>query len=290
MAVEDLKIPATDGLALAATRFAPAAETANGTRVVIASAVGVRRGFYGRFARWLAEQGFEVLTFDYRGIGDSRRGSLRRFHATARDWGEKDLTGVLAWAAANRPGARLVMVGHSIGGQLVGLSPECGRIAAFLAVAAQSGWWGHWPVPSRYALAFLWRVLMPGVAAALGYFPGRRLGLGENLPGGVAREWAWWGRHVEYPVDERGSPLRPFYDRFHGPLLACSFADDGYAPRAAVDALAALYVNARVRRRHLVPREAGMERLGHYGFFREGARDTLWPWAARWLLDPSTPD
>lgn len=290
MADEELQIPATDGFALAATRFTPAAGTANGTRVVIASAVGVRRGFYGRFARWLAGQGFEAVTFDYRGMGGSRHGSLRGFHATARDWGEKDLSGVLAWASAEPAGGRLAVVGHSIGGQLVGLSPACVRIDAFLAVAAQSGWWGHWPVRSRYALAFLWRVLMPGVSTALGYFPGRRLGLGEDLPGGVAREWAWWGRHPAYPVDERGSPLRPFYDRFHGPLLACSFADDGYAPRPAVDALAALYVNARLRRRHVLPREVGMKRVGHYGFFREGARETLWPWAARWLLDPSAPE
>jgi len=32
-----------------------------------------------------------------------------------------------------------------------------------------------------------------------------------------------------------------------------------------------------------MPRELGAERIGHFGFFREQFRDTLWRDAADWL-------
>ena len=51
-----------------------------------------------------------------------------------------------------------------------------------------------------------------------------------------------------------------------------------------MDALAALFANASpVERFHLVPRDLGVARLGHWAFFREGFRDRLWPEAARFV-------
>jgi hypothetical protein len=42
----------------------------------------------------------------------------------------------------------------------------------------------------------------PGFASTLGYAPMRALGMGENLPAGVARQWARWGRHPEHLFSE----------------------------------------------------------------------------------------
>lgn len=49
-------------------------------------------------------------------------------------------------------------------------------------------------------------------------------------------------------------------------MLAFGFDDDVYGPRAAIDALLALYVNARIERRQL-GRDRGP--IGHFGFFRK---------------------
>jgi predicted alpha/beta hydrolase len=124
---------------------------------------------------------------------------------------------------------------------------------------------------------------MPASAALLGYFPARRLGIGEDLPGGVAREWARWCRSPHYMIDDAGAPLRPYFDRFSGPLLALSVADDRLAPREAVLALNALYTRASMRHEQLDPRALGVTSLGHFGFFRERARAALWEPAAAWL-------
>jgi predicted alpha/beta hydrolase len=65
---------AADGTELAVTRF-PAEGNAWGT-LLVAGAMGVHQDFYEPLARFMAESGLHVLTFDYRGMGASREGSL----------------------------------------------------------------------------------------------------------------------------------------------------------------------------------------------------------------------
>jgi len=82
----ELQIPAGDGRLLGATIFAPAEPSGQEHPVtVLASATGVKRGFYDAYALFLAEAGLHVITFDYRGIGGSRSGALGSFRATARE-------------------------------------------------------------------------------------------------------------------------------------------------------------------------------------------------------------
>lgn len=286
MPVVALTIPAADDVPLAATLYEPEASAA-GPVVLVNSATGVKRTFYDAFARHLAAEGLPVLTYDYRGIGGSRPERLRGFPARVRDWGELDLSGAIAWLVRQLPDRPIVAIGHSLGGQIVGLAPNTDRLSAMLTVGAQSGWWRHWPAPRRYLLACLWYVAMPASAALLGYFPAQRLALGEDLPGGVAREWARWCRSPQYMVDDAGAPLRPYFDRFSGPLLALSFTDDRLAPPPAVSALVELYSSAALRRQHLDPRSLGLSSLGHFGFFRERARTALWEPTVAWLREPA---
>ena len=124
--------------------------------LLIASAMGVKRRYYDAFAQYLAARGISVVTFDYRGIGESRPASLRGFDATMLDWGH-----------------------------------------------------------------YLFRDVDPAL-----------------------------------------------YTRLTAPVLSYSLRDDKYAPKRAVDALAARYPN--VTRVHLAERG-----LGHFDFFRKG-REPLW--------------
>lgn len=69
MAAEDIYINCSDGIQLAGTLFAP--EKTPECAVVIASAMGVPKKFYGPFAAFLSDNGIAALTFDYRGVGGS---------------------------------------------------------------------------------------------------------------------------------------------------------------------------------------------------------------------------
>lgn len=272
---EAVRIPAADGFALAGTVFTVREGLAG--VVLVAPATGVRRTLYRHFADHLASRGLAAITWDWRGTGDSRPESLRGFHATMRHWAERDLAGVIAWARDRFAGAPLLALGHSFGGQAMGLASNAHLLRALVTVGAQSGWWGHWPLPRRWAYALLWHVAVPAATSAAGYFPARRLGLGEDLPAGVAREWAEWCRSPQYLGDWSG------HRRFAAPILAWSFTDDPFAPPKAVAALHAQYVAAPLLHRAVAPWEVGASRIGHFGFFRPGV-PALWRETSDWLL------
>ncbi|WP_224248348.1 alpha/beta hydrolase family protein [Hyalangium gracile] len=284
---EKLTIPATDGFRLAATLYSPDGEAARPV-VLINPATGVKRTLYEKFARFLAGRGMHVLTYDYRGIGGSRTEPLRSLDATMVDWGARDLAGAVDWLVEQFPDCPLLAVGHSSGGQLLGMTDRIQHVSALLAVGAQSGYWRHWEGPRRYQLALLWYAAMPAATRLLGYFPAKRLGMGEDLPGGVAREWARWCRNPNYISDERGGPLRPYFHDFTGPLRAYSFSDDRFAPRAAVEALLGFYTRARKEHLHLAPADLDVDAIDHFRWLKESFRASLWEDMASWLEQQAT--
>jgi len=77
--------------------------------------------------------------------------------------------------------------------------------------------------------------------------------------------------------------LAALHARVRAPVRAYAISDDPFAPLAAVAALRALYPNARWETRELAPRELGVKSIGHFGFFRERFRDSLWRESADWL-------
>ena len=273
---EPFEIQARDGHRLGATLFRPAA--GNGRALQINAAAGVKQEYYGKFAAYLAERGFTVLTFDYRGIG--RSGSFRLKNVRLRDWAELDAAAALEFLGKNFP-AKLMAVGHSFGGQSFALVPGAERLAAALAVGSQSGYWRHWRGAPRAGMWLLTHALLPGISRLFGYFPAAALGRGENIPAGVAIEWASWCRNPDYLVGALGANEQ--YARFSAPLRVYWMADDLHAPLAAAQALLRLYPRAPSELKRVAPREVGAERIGHFGFFREQFRDTLWRDAADWL-------
>jgi predicted alpha/beta hydrolase len=274
----EITLRTADGHSLAASAWEPEREPPGA--VLITSATGVKRGFYAPFASFLAERGLLVLSFDYRGVGGSRPRSLAMYDARMRDWGQQDAEAALQWLLARTP--HVALVGHSFGGQALGLMPGAPRLRAALLVAAQSGYWRHWRGVHRLGLWALWHVLIPGLCTACGYFPGRVLGSAQDLPSGVAREWARWGRFPGHVADDEGGALAAGFAGLTLPIRAYSFADDNFAPAAAVDGLLRLYAAAAREHVHLDPRDLGRP-IGHWGFFREKSREPLWLDAAGWL-------
>ena len=272
-----MELTARDGYRLGATLFRPAAS--NGRAVMVMAATGVPQEYYGKFAAYLAERGFTVLTFDYRGIGRSLHGSLRSVRAGMRDWALLDAAAAFDFIDQSK--LKLLVVGHSFGGQAFGLLPRPERIAGALTVGSQSGYWRNWPLLGR---AWMWpatHIGLPLVPRLLGYFPGSRLGFGEDLPKEVTIEWARWCRHPKYLVGALG--VEREYARFSAPIRLYAISDDRFAPPRAVEALAVLYSNSKPEIRKVDPIDVNSDSIGHFGFFRERFRDSLWREARDWL-------
>ena len=90
--IEKIRIPCADDLELAGT-FYPAEEVK--AAVMVAPATGIKRGFYHNFASHLAENGYPVITFENRGIGESKNGSINKVNASLVNWGRLDMTAAL---------------------------------------------------------------------------------------------------------------------------------------------------------------------------------------------------
>lgn len=269
------------GHALAASVFEqPGSDTA----VVVNAATGVPRQFYKNFADYLRAHGWIAVSYDYRGIGESAPARLRGLDVCMRDWALIDMPAVIDWLSCEFGPRRIFAVGHSFGGQGIGMLERPGAITAMVGVSAQSGYWGVQGGAERYRAWFAVTVMIPVLTRVFGYFPWSTFAAGEDLPKGVALEWARWCRNQYYLLGDETLPLDR-YDRFDAPILAYSIEDDDWGTARAVDDMMRAYRN--VTRRHLVPADYGLPGIGHMGFFRRGS-EAIWDEAIAWLEDVST--
>ncbi len=257
--------------------------------VVLNAATGVRARYYHYFARFLAEHGFNILTYDYRGIGLSRPGRLRGCGFRWRDWGERDFEAALDFAEKLGDGP-VAVVGHSIGGFLPGFAANARRIDRMLTVGAQYAYWRDYAARERLRLFLKWRLVMPALTAVFGYFPGERLGWLEDLPAGVANEWSFRREHMErsYPARERQAILKSFA-AVTAPILAITASDDEFATVAAIRRALRYYRHAPATEVVLSPADLGVDRLGHFDLFHARHASGFWLDALLWLRDGINP-
>jgi predicted alpha/beta hydrolase len=288
---DDILIPAADGYSLGATLFLPRGPKRYA--VLINSATATPRKIYRSFATYLAQRGAAVLTYDYRGIGGSRQKqvvgynrpkSLVGFRASMADWALLDVTGAVSWMRERYRVLPLNYIGHSFGGQALGLLANNAEVSRALFVASQAAYWKLMTAPERYRVwAYLNLVGVP-LTNTLGYAPGWS-GIGEDLPKEVFLQWARWVMKPRYLFDDASLVGRVTnFSNYKGELRALCFADDPWATRDAVALLCAGFDTIAPEIVTIAPQDVGAKKIGHFGFFRSEHRTTLWRNAAAWLL------
>ncbi|PWE40561.1 alpha/beta hydrolase [Pseudomonas prosekii] len=288
--------PAPDGYILGGftwrhTRHDPARPV-----VIINAATSVRCRHYSRFADYLFANGFDVITFDYRGIGESRPASLKTLNATWSDWGALDFEAMLRRAHREFPGQPIDVVGHSFGGCAAGLADSGRLIRRLLAVGAQFAYWRDYAPAQRWRMFGKWHVVMPLATKLCGYFPGKRLGWLEDTPAGVVRDWSTpTARYEKRPSGRQmfaKSGRLPFAN-VTANILAISISDDPYGTVAAIERLLGYFSGSTTTHLRIEPKDIGEAEVGHFAFFRSRYQATLWPIALSWLqtgeLAPDTP-
>jgi predicted alpha/beta hydrolase len=250
---------------------------------VLHGGAGIPAIRYSRFARFLAEWGIPVLTYDYRGIGLSRPPDLRGFEATIEDWAEFDSAAAIAWLRERFPTDELVGISHSIGCLPLGGAPNADEQAQLIMVGAHTGYFGDYRPLYRLPMALAWHGLMPAITRFVGYFPADRLRLGEDLPAGMALEWARrrgpdLGPKRGDPWSDRRRQLLARCATLQCPALAICITDDAFATVRGTKRLLSYF--PRLTSCEFVaykPSDADVRHIGHFGFFRRAAGMALWP-------------
>jgi predicted alpha/beta hydrolase len=276
-----------DGVQLGGTWFLPLKGTPVLSAIVITCGGGIPARLYHRLARFLASRGAAVLTFDYRGIGESRQGSLRGMRTGVETWGVADLDAAFTIARQTYPDAPLGAIAHSVGALLVGAAQDARRLSKIVFLGPHTGYWRDYARRWRLPLYLTWHVLMPAATRVFGYFPGKTLGMGEDLPPQVAMDWANRRQPelVREGEDRRGiAAILGMYHQVRAPTLALSASDDAFAPPSAAKRLLALYPNVPVTYQLVTPASVNRRRLGHLGYLRPSAGDEIWTMTSSWLL------
>lgn len=278
-------ITTADGFDLAGQTYGDVTSCRAG--VLLVGAMGVDQQYYAAFAEWLAGQRFFVVSFDYRGMGNSRplryRASLRGFEADVSTWATRDVPAAVEFLCARIGAKPLLWLGHSLGGQILGQVPNRDKVIAMVTVATGSGYWLQNAWRLRLVAWWLWYVIAPIATRIAGYFPGRRLKKVGDLPAGVLQQWRAWCLNRDYCVGVMGARVREQYARITTPILSPSFTDDEFMSRVNIESMHGFYAAAPREMRRIAPRDIGARRIGHFGFFRRRYAEHLWPQAAAWL-------
>ena len=184
------KFSALDGTALTGTWFEPSPPRIATTVVVIVCGAGIPARFYHHFARYLCECGAAVLTFDYRGIGVSRQGNLRKLKSGMEDWAVLDIPAAFAEARARYRRLPLGAVAHSVGTLLLGAAPDASRIKRLIFFGPHTGYWRDYG-----ARVGIWRLIDTfdrfGVRASVLLNSDVCRLYPQIIEAGRRRKWAW---------------------------------------------------------------------------------------------------
>lgn len=274
-----LLLPTNERIALQV--YVPAGEVR--AALLIPCAMGVAQRYYAHFAQWLSEQGIWVATFDYRGIGKSALQNLRELDVDITGWAQVDCAAVIDYAKQQQPDVPLLWIGHSLGGQLLGLIPNRDKIDRVLTVATGSGYWLENSWRTKRVVWWLWFVVVPIALKVAGYFPGKRLRKVGDLPAKVMTQWRRWCLSREYVVGAEGERVRAQYAAVRMPITSLSFTDDELMSAQGIRSLHALYTSAPIEFRRIAPRDINVRRIGHFGFFRPQFESTLWQIVKEWI-------
>jgi len=236
--------------------------------LVLWPAMGVPARYYRHLAATLRERGLGVVVADLRGTGASTPPPSRASRHGLAELVD-DVGAVLAHVRTRAPGRKLLLLGHSLGGQAAllhaALRPES-EVDGVILVAVGLPYWRAYPGGRKVGVLGFTQAIA-GVTALLRVWPG--WGFGGVQARGVIRDWGYTARRGRYPR-LRGADAEAALGRLTTPVLAVSVDDDQFTPFPTVDHLCAKLTAAPVERVHFSADEAGAP-LDHFLWVRASA-------------------
>jgi predicted alpha/beta hydrolase len=277
--IQPIRLPIKDGSNIQAYWFTEVKNTEEVIKgnIVIASAMGVTQAYYKPFASWLTQHGFNVLTFDCRGMGESNNQPLKHYQCDIIDWAMDDYSAALDFALKQQPNLPTYWIGHSLGGQVFPLVNNIEQVKKVITVSSGTGYWKHNTPALRKKAPLFWYAIMPLATSLFGYFPGKRIGMVGDLPKNVIFQWRRWCLHPDYCVGVESAAIKSKFNDINVPLHSICFTDDEMLSLTNMHDLHGLFGIKNKQLQEVHPKDMGEKRIGHLGFFRKKFKYNLWP-------------
>ncbi|MFV0531331.1 MAG: alpha/beta fold hydrolase [Flavobacteriales bacterium] len=251
--------------------------------IMITAAMGTKKQFYDSFAQFLSKKGYGVLTFDYRGIGESTRNSINGVNASLINWGKLDMTAVLEELKLNFPNTSYHLIGHSAGGQLVGLMKNANELKSMFTFGCSSGSIKHSQFPFKLKSFFWFNFYIPVSNLLFGHTKSQWVGMGEPLPKLVAEEWGRWCKgENSVKVDLDQYVTEHLYNELTLKSLWVYAVDDEIVNDKTMKDMIEVYTKIKSELTPLNPADYGFSEIGHMKFF-SSKKEKLWNIVLHWL-------
>jgi len=237
---------------------------------VVFPAMGVMASYYTALGNELAECGFNAFTVDLRGNGESSLRPSRNVDFGYKDELDHEYANTLGYLKNRFPEKRIIVLGHSFGGQLACLfaARDVHRIHQLVLVACCSVYWkGYSGINALKTL--VGTQYLRAIAEILGYLPGQKVGFGGLEAKTVIRDWSHQGRTGNYVLSNDVFDYEAALRNVAIPILAVSIEGDDLAPPSAVEHLINKLESAQKKHIHLKRNDPYNDDYNHFNWARK---------------------
>jgi predicted alpha/beta hydrolase len=198
-------------------------------------------------------------------------------NASINDWGLLDIPAAIETLLNRTQAEKIIILGHSAGGQLLGINPHYNKVAKVVAIAGSTGHVKGLKGKTKLLAPLMFNVIFPVSSLFKGYGATQFIGMGENLPKNVAKQWAEFCSKPGYVMNAIGKSIyNDYHQEINCPITSIWASDDEIATRANVKDLLRLYPNATTHLIELNPKQYGYKQIGHMSMFKK-SHHKLWP-------------
>lgn len=263
-------IPSKNNYDLSFTVFEPDDQELKNITILISPAMAVLQRYYKSFAEYLCNKGYNVLTFDHIGTGESKF-DVKDSSIQYKDWATCDIELLVEWIEKNLQ-TPIYYIAHSAGGQLLGITPSAKKFEKIFIISSGIGYWKFWSFPRKYYYYLAWHLFLPAILKIYGYSPS--FVMNEKVPIGIIRQWLFWTKKKHFVLDDPAT--KTYFNDIKADILYIAFTDDAWAPFNSAKVLASFYKESKMDFRYIHPKELGLKKIGHFGFFRKKVAERAW--------------
>jgi predicted alpha/beta hydrolase len=215
--------------------------------ILMLPALGVKASYYDSFCEYFADNDYNMVSMDWRGLGHSSVRASRKI-----DFGYKnflnDIGEVVQLIQTELPNTNLYFAGHSLGGQLGALYlsrfPKTAK--GLFAIACCSIYYKGWTGKERLPILAAGALFAP-ISNVVGYLPGKQLGFGGKEFRGVIKDWLYTLKTGKYATKGDDFDYELAMSKATFSILAISIEHDFMSPYKAVENLLAKFPNASTK-------------------------------------------